>query len=263
VSFTGSSAVGRLVLRSVADSIKRVSVELGGKSPNIVFADADLPAAIAGTAAGVFANQGQICSSGSRVYDHADVYDEVLGGICAIAAGLKLGAGLDPDTTMGPVVSRAQQERVSEYIRIGVKEGEVAVSGRLPTDPALENGFFVPPTVLEVAHTAVVAREEIFGPVMAVVRFTDTDKVLRMANDSPYGLAAMLWTSDLRRALTAARAITIGTDAGALGRIQTVRDRPRARGARLGGLPRVKARLSQPRALEGRWLVVSGDPFGQ
>lgn len=210
VSFTGSSAVGRLVLRSAADSIKRVAVELGGKSPNIVFPDADLPAAVAGTAAGVFANQGQICSSGSRVYIHADVYDEVLEGICAIAADLKLGAGLDPDTTMGPLVSRAQQERVAEYIRIGAKEGNVAVSGRLPTDPALENGFFVAPTVLEVPHTAVVAREEIFGPVMAVVRFTETDEVLRMANDSPYGLAATLWTSDLSRALTAARAIRAG-----------------------------------------------------
>lgn len=210
VSFTGSSAVGRLVLRSAADSIKRVSVELGGKSPNIVFPDADLPAAIAGTAAGVFANQGQICSSGSRVYLHTDVYDEVLEGICTIAADLKLGAGLDPDTTMGPLVSRAQQERVTEYIRIGAKEGNVAVSGRLPTDPALEKGFFVSPTVLEVPHTAVVAREEIFGPVMAVVRFTETDEVLRMANDSPYGLAATLWTSDLNRALTASRAIRAG-----------------------------------------------------
>jgi acyl-CoA reductase-like NAD-dependent aldehyde dehydrogenase len=210
VSFTGSSAVGRLVLRSAADSIKRVSVELGGKSPNIVFADADLPAAIAGTAAGVFANQGQICSSGSRVYVHADVYDEVLDGICAIAADLRLGRGLDPETTMGPVVSRAQQERVSEYIRVGAREGDVAVSGSLPNDPALQNGFFVAPTVLEVPHTATVAREEIFGPVMAVVRFTDTDEVLRMANDSSYGLAAALWTSDLRRAMTAARAIRAG-----------------------------------------------------
>jgi acyl-CoA reductase-like NAD-dependent aldehyde dehydrogenase len=210
VSFTGSSETGRVVLRSAADSIKRVSVELGGKSPTIVFPDADLPAAIAGTAAGVFANQGQICSSGSRVYVHADVYDEMLGGICAIAADLTLGSGLDPATTMGPLVSRAQQERVSEYIRIGAKEGDVAVSGSLPIDPALENGFFVPPTVLEVPHTAVVAREEIFGPVMSVVRFSDPDEVLRMANDSPYGLAASLWTSDLGRALTAARAIRAG-----------------------------------------------------
>jgi acyl-CoA reductase-like NAD-dependent aldehyde dehydrogenase len=161
-------------------------------------------------AAGVFANQGQICSSGSRVYVHADVYDEMLGGICAIAAGLTLGSGLDPATTMGPLVSRAQPERVSEYIRIGAKEGDVAVSGSLPIDPALENGFFVPPTVLEVPHTAVVAREEIFGPVMSVVRFSDPDEVLRMANDSPYGLAASLWTSDLGRALTAARAIRAG-----------------------------------------------------
>ena len=108
------------------------------------------------------------------------------------------------------MVSRAQQERVSEYIRIGAKEGDVAVSGPLPTDPALKNGFFVPPTVFEVPHTAVVAREESFGPVMCVIKFTDTDEVLRMANDSPYGLAATLWTADLRRALMAARTIRAG-----------------------------------------------------
>jgi acyl-CoA reductase-like NAD-dependent aldehyde dehydrogenase len=155
-----------------------------------VFPDADLPAAIAGTAAAVFANQGQIRSSGSRVYVHADVYDEVLAGICAIAAGLTLGPGLDAETTMGPLVSRAQQERVTGYIRVGAREGDIAVRGNLLADPEFANGFFVPPAVLEVPHTAVVAREEIFGPVMSVVRFTDTDDVLRMANDSPCGLAA-------------------------------------------------------------------------
>jgi hypothetical protein len=183
VSFTGSSAVGRLVLRSAADAIKRVGVELGGKSPNIVFPDADLPSAIVGTAAGVFANQGQICSSGSRVYVHESVYGDVLDGLCDVASSLRLGAGLDPDTTMGPIVSRAQQQRVSEYIRLGAKEGTVAVSGRLPSDSELENGFFVPPTVLEVPHTAVVARDEIFGPVMSVIPFSDTDEVVRLAND--------------------------------------------------------------------------------
>lgn len=210
VSFTGSSAVGRLVLRSAADSIKRVSVELGGKSPNIVFPDADLPSAIAGTAAGVFANQGQICSSGSRVYVHQAVYGEVLDGLCDLASSLRLGAGLDAETTMGPVVSRAQQQRVSEFIRLGAKEGSVAVSGRLPSDPNLENGFFVPPTVLEVPHSAVVAREEIFGPVMSLIPFSDTDEVVQLANDSPYGLAAALWTSDISLALSAARAIRAG-----------------------------------------------------
>ena len=210
VSFTGSSAVGRLVLRSAADSIKRVSVELGGKSPNIVFPDADLPAAIAGTAAGVFANQGQVCSSGSRVYVHTDVYREVLDGLCALVGEVRLGSGLDEATTMGPVVSAAQQERVFDYIRTGEREGRLAVTGELPSDPALENGFFVPPTIVEVPHHAVVAREEIFGPVMSVVPFSDTDQVVRLANDSPYGLAAALWTSDFSRALSTARAIRAG-----------------------------------------------------
>ena len=210
VSFTGSSAVGRLVLRNAAESIKRVGVELGGKSPNIVFPDADLPAAIAGTAAGVFANQGQICSSGSRVYAHTDVYNDVMSGLCDLASSLRLGAGLDRASTMGPVVSRAQQDRVSTYIRLGAREGSVAASGTLPSDPSLADGFFVAPTVLEVPHTAVVAREEIFGPVMSVIPFTDTDEVVGLANDSPYGLAAVLWTSNLSRALSTARRIRAG-----------------------------------------------------
>jgi acyl-CoA reductase-like NAD-dependent aldehyde dehydrogenase len=210
VSFTGSSAVGRLVLRSAADSIKRVSVELGGKSPNIVFADADLPAAIAGTCAGVFANQGQICSSGSRVYVHADVYDEVLAGVTAAVAAARLGSGFDPATTMGPLVSRAQQQRVGEYVRVGAAEGRLAAVGTLPVDPELRAGYFAAPTVLEVRHDAVVAREEIFGPVMALIRFSSTDEVVRQANDSRYGLAAALWTRDLSRALSVARAVRAG-----------------------------------------------------
>ena len=212
ISFTGSKDIGKLIMRTCADQLKRVTLELGGKSPNIVFADADLAAAVPGSAAGVFGNQGEVCSAGSRIFVEAAIYDDVLQAMSDAAAELRLGSGLDPATTMGPLVSREQQHRVESYIDIGREEGaRVAYQGRPPSDPALEHGYFVPPVVFEAASNDLrIAREEIFGPVATVIPFTDVDEVVRLANDTEYGLAAAIWTTDLKKALRTARAVRAG-----------------------------------------------------
>jgi acyl-CoA reductase-like NAD-dependent aldehyde dehydrogenase len=212
VSFTGSKEVGKLIMRSAADSLKRVTLELGGKSPNIVFADADLAAAIPGTCNGVFGNQGEVCSAGSRVFVEASVYDEALAAMVDHAATIRLGSGLDPDTTMGPLVSHEQQRRVEGYVEVGVGEGATLVyQGRRPDDPALTNGYFVPPTIFEATSNDLrIAREEIFGPVVTVLPFREVDDVVRLANDTEYGLAAAIWTRDITRALTTAKAVRAG-----------------------------------------------------
>ncbi|MEO6571324.1 MAG: aldehyde dehydrogenase family protein [Ilumatobacteraceae bacterium] len=211
ISFTGSKAVGQLIQRTCADQLKRVTLELGGKSPNIVFADADLERAIHGTALGVFGNQGEVCSAGSRVFVHRDVYDDVLQGLIDFASSMRLGSGLDPATTMGPLVSARQRDRVQGYIDAGPSDGSrLAYTGRRPSDPALAGGYFVAPTIFEVTNDQRLAREEIFGPVAAIIPFTDVDDVIRQANDTEYGLAAAIWTRDISRALRTARAIRAG-----------------------------------------------------
>jgi acyl-CoA reductase-like NAD-dependent aldehyde dehydrogenase len=212
ISFTGSRDVGVLIQRTCADQLKRVTLELGGKSPNIVFADADLAAAVPGTCSGVFGNQGEVCSAGSRVLVDRRIYDDVMAGMIDEAAAIRLGSGLDPDTTMGPLVSSEQRERVVGYVTIGRDEGAQAVfEGRLPDDPALGGGYFVPPTILAATSNDLrVAREEIFGPVMTVIPFADVDDAVRIANDTEYGLAAAIWTRDIGLALRTARAVRAG-----------------------------------------------------
>jgi acyl-CoA reductase-like NAD-dependent aldehyde dehydrogenase len=212
VSFTGSRDVGRRIMRNCADQLKRVTLELGGKSPNIVFADADLEAAVAGSGAGIFGNQGEVCSAGSRILVHASIYDDVLEGLAGVAADVKLGSGLDPDTTMGPLVSAAQRDRVEGYVRLGSEEGaRVAFSGARPVDPRLSAGYFVPPTIFEVTSNSLrISREEIFGPVAVVSPFRDEAEVIAMANDTEYGLAAAVWTRDLGTALRVTRRIRAG-----------------------------------------------------
>ena len=211
ISFTGSKAVGTMIQRTCADQLKRVTLELGGKSPNIVFADADLGRASDGSAVGVFGNQGEVCSAGSRVFVHGSVYDEVMQGLTEFAAGMRLGSGLDPETTMGPLVSAAQRDRVQAYIDAGPAEGaNLVYAGRRPDDPALANGYFVPPTIFEATNDVRLAREEIFGPVAAVIPFTDVDEVVRLANDTEYGLAAAIWTRDIGLALRTAKAVRAG-----------------------------------------------------
>ncbi|MGA1440686.1 MAG: aldehyde dehydrogenase family protein [Ilumatobacteraceae bacterium] len=211
ISFTGSKAVGTMIQRTCADQLKRVTLELGGKSPNIVFPDADLERAIPGTALGIFGNQGEVCSAGSRVFVHRSIHDDVLDGLTEFARSMRLGSGLDPATTMGPLVSAVQRDRVQGYIDAGPADGaRLVFTGSRPSDPTLAGGYFVPPTIFEATNDIRIAREEIFGPVVCVIPFDDTDEVIRLANDTEYGLAAAVWTTNVTTALTTARALRAG-----------------------------------------------------
>ncbi|MGH9134977.1 MAG: aldehyde dehydrogenase family protein, partial [Ilumatobacteraceae bacterium] len=203
---------GKLIQRTCADQLKRVTLELGGKSPNVVFADADMAVAVPGTCDGVFGNQGEVCSAGSRVFVERSAYDEVLDAMKQVAGAIRLGSGLDPATTMGPLVSIEQKRRVEEYLAIGRGEGAVvAFAGERPTDPALANGYFVAPTIFEAtSNDWRISREEIFGPVMTVIPFDGVDEVVRLSNDTEYGLAAAIWTRDITKALRTAKAVRAG-----------------------------------------------------
>jgi betaine-aldehyde dehydrogenase len=208
IGFTGSVEVGRTVLRSGADTLKRVTLELGGKSPNIVFADAGFEQAIEGTCNGIFWNQGEICSAGSRVFVERAIYDDALQAMTERAGAVRLGNGLDPETTMGPLVSKEQQERVLAYIEAGRDEGAKLAAGG---GNGAERGYFVRPTIFYDARNDMrIAREEIFGPVMAVIPFDDPDDVVRLANDTDYGLAAAVWTRDIGKAIRTAKALRVG-----------------------------------------------------
>src|SRR6185312_3569349 len=192
VAFTGSTAVGKLINKSATDTLKRVSLELGGKSPVIVLPDADINTVVGGAANAIFFNAGQVCCAGTRLYAHKKVFDQVVEGVSAAAASIQLGPGLDPKTVMGPLVSREQQERVLGYIESGKKDGaKVLTGGDAPASP----GYYVKPTVLtNVRPDMKVVREEIFGPVLVAQRFEDLDDLAALANDTPYGLGASVWS---------------------------------------------------------------------
>ncbi len=209
VAFTGSTEVGKLILRAAEGNLKKISLELGGKSANIVFADADIRRAIAGSAAAIFFNQGEACSAGSRLYVERGVFDEVVRGIADAARGIRLGHGLDPNADMGPLVSEEQLTRVTGYLASGVREGARALAGGAR---AGERGYFVEPTVLvDTTHEMAVVREEIFGPVLVAMPFDSAEQATAYANDSIYGLAGAVWTADLAKAHKVAGGLRTGT----------------------------------------------------
>jgi len=209
IAFTGSAAVGKIIVKEAADTIKRVTLELGGKSPNIFFADADFEAAIDGALFGVFINQGEVCSAGSRILVEKPIYKKFVEAMTEKAKKIKLGAPLDRDTKMGPLVSKEQYERVLSYLDIGKKEAKLASGGGRAADFA--KGYYVQPTIFyDVANSARIAREEIFGPVASVIPFDNEKDAVKIANDSPYGLAAAVWTRDIFKAFRAVKQIRAG-----------------------------------------------------
>jgi aldehyde dehydrogenase (NAD+) len=213
VSFTGSTDVGREIVRASAGNLKRTALELGGKSPNVVFADADIDAAVAGSANGIFYNMGQDCAACSRLFVEDRVYDEFVEKISGDAAARRVGEGFGEGVDQGPLVSAEQYEKVLGYLEAGAAEGAVAVvGGDRASVPGFDDGYFVQPTVFRDASNAMkIAREEIFGPVLTVIPFGDIEDAVRQGNDTSYGLGAGVWTKDIKKAHRAAAALKAGS----------------------------------------------------
>jgi acyl-CoA reductase-like NAD-dependent aldehyde dehydrogenase len=212
VAFTGETATGTRIMQLAAGTIKKVSLELGGKSPNIIFPDAPLDEAVNGALFSIFANSGQRCTARTRLFLHKQIHDEFLSQLVAKAKLIKVGDPLDWNTQMGPVISKQQQERVLSYCSIAVNEGaDLLTGGRKVEDRELADGNFVEPTIFgAVRSDMTLAQEEVFGPILAVIPFDDEDELVRMANSTVYGLAATIWTRDIKRAHTLARRLQAG-----------------------------------------------------
>jgi len=213
IAFTGSTATGQEILRASAGNLKRVTLELGGKSPNIVFADADLDRAAEGAAMAAFGNSGQVCSAGTRLFVERPIFDDFMDRVARVAEGLRVGNGLDRATQLGPLVSAAQLERVTGYFEVGRHEGATVRSGgRRLTDGNRAKGFFVTPTIFTgVSDDMRIAREEVFGPVVSAFTFEDGEDLIRRANATSFGLGAGVWTRDLTKAHHYSKAIRAGT----------------------------------------------------
>jgi phenylacetaldehyde dehydrogenase len=209
IAFTGSTEVGKLILQAAAGNLKKVSLELGGKSPNVVFSDVDLDAAISGAASAIFFNHGQCCCAGSRLYVEEGIFDKVVEGVSARAKRIRVGSGMEPTTDMGPLVSAEQLNRVCGYLESGFSEGAKAVVGG---ERHGDKGYFVKPTVLvDTTPNMKVVQEEIFGPVVTAIPFKDAEGIVAQANDSVYGLAAGIWTRDIQKAHRVAAQLRAGT----------------------------------------------------
>jgi acyl-CoA reductase-like NAD-dependent aldehyde dehydrogenase len=212
IAFTGSTAVGKEIMRSSADTLKRVTLELGGKSPNIVFADSDIDSAVKGAINGIFYGKGEVCCAGSRLFVESKVQDEFMEKLVGRAKKIQPGDPLDPKTRLGAIVSEQQMNTVLGYIEAGKREGAQLVTGGNRVNVGNGQGFFIEPTIFGgVSNDMKIAQEEIFGPVLATLTFDDIDQVAEVANQNPYGLAAAIWTRDIKKAHGLSRRLRAGT----------------------------------------------------
>ena len=212
VAFTGSTSVGKEIMRASADTLKRVTLELGGKSPNIVFSDSQMDAAVKGAINGIFYGKGEVCCAGSRLFVEKKVEDEFTSKLVEYAKKIKLGDPLDPKTRLGAIVSQKQMETVLGYIEAGKKEGATVLAGGKRASVNGDHGYFIEPTIFGgVKNDMKIAQEEIFGPVLATLTFNDIEEVAALANNNPYGLAAAIWTNDIKKAHQLSRRLKAGT----------------------------------------------------